>query len=130
MGHYLGVDIGTYETKAALVDEHGLMVVGRRARPQDACAAPGWAEHRPREDWWGDFVFVTRKVLADSGIDPRGIRAVAVSAIGPCMLPVDADGEPLMNGVLYGVDTWAAAEIASLDSRIGASGSSIAAATP
>ena len=32
----------------------------------------------------------------------------ARSAIGPCMLPVDADGEPLMNAVLYGVDTRAA----------------------
>jgi xylulokinase len=42
-----------------------------------------------------------------------------VSAIGPCMLPVDARGAPLMNGVLYGVDTRASAQIASLNSRIG-----------
>ncbi len=120
MAYYLGVDIGTYETKAALVDEHGVMVASAAHGHKMLVPQPGWAEHRPREDWWGDFVFVTRKVLADSGIDPRGIRAIAVSAIGPCMLPVDADGEPLMNGVLYGVDTRAAAEIASLDSRIGA----------
>ena len=42
------------------------------------------------------------------------IGAVATSAIGPCMLPVDADGAPLMNGVLYGVDIRAAAEIEEL----------------
>ena len=35
------------------------------------------------------------------------------------MLPVDAAGEPLMNGVLYGVDTRAAKEIAELTARIG-----------
>ena len=35
------------------------------------------------------------------------------------MLPVDAEGEPLMNGVLYGVDTRAAQEIAELTARIG-----------
>ena len=45
---------------------------------------------------------------------PSAIRAVGCSAIGPCMLPVDADGEPLMNAVLYGVDARAAKEIEEL----------------
>jgi xylulokinase len=36
------------------------------------------------------------------------------------MLPVDAAGEPLMNAVLYGVDTRAAKEVAELTERIGA----------
>lgn len=35
------------------------------------------------------------------------------------MLPVDAVGEPLMNAVLYGVDTRAAAEIEELTTQIG-----------
>ena len=35
------------------------------------------------------------------------------------MLPVDADGEPLMNAVLYGVDTRAAKEIEELTAAIG-----------
>ena len=75
---------------------------------------PGWAEHRPREDWWDDFTFITQKLLADSEVAPSDIKAVGCSAIGPCMLPVDADGEPLMNAVLYGVDARAAKEIAEL----------------
>ncbi len=45
---------------------------------------------------------------------------MAASAIGPCMLPVDGDGEPLMNAVLYGVDTRAAEEIEDLSGEIGA----------
>jgi xylulokinase len=81
---------------------------------------PGWAEHRADEDWWGDFVRITRALLAESGVDPKAIAAVAASAIGPCMLPVDAAGKPLMNGVLYGVDTRATAEIDDLTARIGA----------
>ncbi|MCY0093780.1 FGGY-family carbohydrate kinase [Hoeflea ulvae] len=80
---------------------------------------PGWAEHRAEEDWWGDFVFITRKLIAESGVDPAEIRAIATSAIGPCMLPVDADGAPLSNGVLYGVDTRAAREIHDLNAEIG-----------
>jgi xylulokinase len=48
------------------------------------------------------------------------VKAVGASAIGPCMLPVDAEGAPLMNAVLYGVDTRAAREIEELTARIGA----------
>ena len=59
-------------------------------------------------------------MLAESGVAPESIRAVGASAIGPCMLPVDADGEALSNAVLYGVDTRAAREIDELDAAIGA----------
>lgn len=119
MRYYLGVDIGTFETKASLVDGTGAIIASAARGHKMLVPRPGWAEHRPLEDWWGDFVFVTRKVLAASGIDPRAIRAVAASAIGPCMLPVDEAGQPLMNGVLYGVDTRAHEEIAELNARIG-----------
>ena len=119
MKHYLGVDIGTFETKGVIVDQAG-RIVATAARPhQMLVPQPGWAEHRPREDWWGDFVFVTRKMLADSKIAPSSIAAIGTSAIGPCMLPVDANGAPLMNGVLYGIDTRAAEEIETLTRRIG-----------
>ncbi|MEY3308537.1 MAG: hypothetical protein RLZZ413_2575, partial [Pseudomonadota bacterium] len=119
MGYTLGVDIGTFESKGVLVDETG-RIVSMATRPhQMIVPCPGWAEHRAEEDWWGDFVGITRTLLAKSGIPPEEIRAVATSAIGPCMLPVDADGRPLMNGVLYGVDTRATAEIAELNAAIG-----------
>ena len=119
MRYYLGIDIGTYESKGVLVDAAG-NIVASAARPHKMLVPqPGWAEHRPREDWWGDFCFISNKLIADSGVLPTDIKAVAASAIGPCMLPVDADGEPLMNGVLYGVDTRAAREIEELTGRIG-----------
>ena len=119
MNYYLGIDIGTYESKGVLVDGTG-NIAAAAARPHRMIVPQaGWAEHRPREDWWGDFVFICRKLLADSEVPSTAIRAVGASAIGPCMLPVDADGEPLMNGVLYGVDTRATKEIVELTERIG-----------
>jgi xylulokinase len=120
MRHYLGVDIGTFETKGVLVDEAGTIVASASNGHKMLVPQPGWAEHRPLEDWWGDFVRVTRKILTASRIDPKSIRGIGCSAIGPCMLPVDADGEPLSNAILYGVDTRAAKEIADLTDRIGA----------
>ena len=115
----LGIDVGTYESKAVLVDAQG-RIVGRASRPhQMIVPRPGWAEHRPDEDWWGDLTYLTRAILDETGIPASGVGAVGCSAIGPCMLPVDAHGRPLMNAVLYGVDGRAVREIADLSDRIG-----------
>ncbi len=119
MSYTLGVDIGTFETKGVLVDAAGVVVATARNPHEMLIPQPGWAEHRPEEDWWGDFVAVTKELIATSGCKPEDIKAVACSAIGPCMLPVDARGTPLMNGVLYGVDTRAMAQVDALTARIG-----------
>lgn len=119
MGYTLGVDIGTFESKGVLVADGGRIVAQAARAHEMIVPRPGWAEHRAEEDWWGDFVFITRKLIADSDVDPSEIKAVATSAIGPCMLPVDHDGSPLINGVLYGVDTRAAREIDELNAEIG-----------
>ena len=120
MSYFLGVDIGTFESKGILVDGDGAIVAQAVCPHKMIVPRPGWAEHRAREDWWGDTVSIVRQILATSRVDPRAIKAVAASAIGPCMLPLDAAGEPLMNGVLYGVDTRAVAEIDALTRAIGA----------
>lgn len=120
MNVYLGIDIGTYESKGVLADREGTVLASASRAHQLIVPQAGWAEHRAEEDWWVDFGWLSRKLLADSGVAPSDVRAVGASAIGPCMLPVDANGEPLMNAVLYGVDTRAAREIEDLTSSIGA----------
>ena len=120
MNATLGIDIGTYESKGVLVDSEG-RVLASAARPHGLIVPrAGWAEHRADEDWWGDFVWLSQRLLSESGLDASEVKAVGASAIGPCMLPVDADDAPLMNAVLYGVDTRAAREIDDLAERIGA----------
>jgi xylulokinase len=120
MTYTLGVDVGTFETKGVLVDADGAIIAMASHPHQMIVPRAGWAEHRADEDWWGDFVRVTKVLLAKSQVSPEDIACVATSAIGPCMLPVDAQGVPLMNGILYGVDTRAQAEIDLLNTRIGA----------
>lgn len=120
MSYYLGIDVGTFESKGAIVDDTGY-VIATAARPHKMLVPqPGWAEHRPKQDWWGDFCFIAKKMLADSRIDPKAIKAVGCSAIGPCMLPVDKDGEAMSNAALYGVDNRAVVEIEELTRQIGA----------
>ena len=79
----------------------------------------GWAEHRAHEDWWEDFTAISKELLTNSSVSADEISCVACSAIGPCMLPVDDGGQPLMNAVLYGVDGRASNQIDELNARIG-----------
>lgn len=116
---YLGVDIGTFESKGVLVDAAGQILASASRPHKMKVPQPGWAEHDAEQDWWGDFKFIAQKMIAESQMNPTDIRAVGASAIGPCMLPVDKAGDPLMNGVLYGVDTRASAEIAALNAEFG-----------
>jgi len=120
MRAYVGVDIGTYESKGALVDSEG-RILASAARPHKMLVPqPGWAEHRPEEDWWGDFTAICQELITKSGVAPEHIRAVGASGVGPCVLPVDAAGAPLSNAILYGVDTRATREIEDLKAAIGA----------
>ncbi len=119
MTYTLGIDIGTYESKGVLVDGDGRIAAQAVSPHKMLVPQPGWAEHRPDEDWWHDFKAITAEILKTSGIDPAQIACIATSAIGPCMLPVDEAGAPLMNAVLYGVDTRSEKQIASLNAQIG-----------
>ena len=99
---FIGIDVGTYETKGVLVNLSGDIIHQASRKHEMIVPQSGWAEHRPNEDWWGDFKYVSKKLINESKCNPKSISAVSASTIGPCMLPVDKEGEPLMNGVLYG----------------------------
>lgn len=114
---YLGIDIGTYQSKGVLVNGDGDIHAQAIRSHRMLVPAPGWAEHRPEEDWWNELCSIAAELV--SGHDPASVRAVGLSAIGPCMLPVDADNRPQMNAVLYGVDTRAAIEVDELTRQIG-----------
>ena len=66
MKAYLGIDIGTYESKGALVDSDGVVLASASRPHKMLVPQAGWAEHRAGEDWWGDFVWLTHKLIADS----------------------------------------------------------------
>ncbi len=114
---YLGVDIGSSSSKAALIDESGRAVATAAVRHSMTVPRPGWAEMDADGIWWHDFVHLCRELLADRSA--ADIASVGVSAIGPCMLPLDGSGRPLRPGLLYGVDARASEQIAQLEREIG-----------
>ncbi len=118
-GYLLGIDVGTYETKGVITDLNG-KVLSTQVNPHTmSIPHQGWAEHDAEKDWWGDFRLVTKKLLEDTGINPKEIIAVGCSAIGSDCLPVDKDCNPLRMGILYGVDTRNMNEITELEEKLG-----------
>ena len=118
--YLLGVDIGTYSSKGVLVDaDNGEVLASHMVEHGLSMPKPGWAEHDPQKIWWGEFVEICRRLLADTRIDPQHIKGVGTSGIGSCVLPIDKDGNPLRQGILYGIDTRATKEIEQLEKELG-----------
>lgn len=113
----IGIDIGTASSKGVLVSNEG-KILARASRPhQTATPRPGWFEHDAETVWWADFLALCGELV--SAVDDR-LEGLAVSGIGPCLLPADERGHPLRPAILYGVDTRASAEIAELTEELGA----------
>lgn len=115
----LGIDVGTSASKAALVRQDGTLLRTHSVEHEISIPRPGWAEQDADGVWWADVVTLCRAVLDGKPYSGRDVAGVGVSAIGPCMLPLDRTGRPLRPGILYGIDTRAAAEILQLEHDIG-----------
>jgi len=115
--YLLGIDIGTYSSKGAIVEAvSGDIVVEHSVEHGLETPKPGWAEHDADKIWWGDFVKICHVLLDESAIRPDQITCIAVSGLGACCLPVDNSGKPLRKAILYGIDTRAFDEIQELES--------------
>ena len=114
----LGIDIGTYSSKGVLCTPGGEVLASHVVEHGISMPRPGWVEQDADDVWWHDVVEICR-VLINEDHPAEQIGGVAVSAIGPCLLPIDADGRPLRPGILYGIDTRAQAEIDWLNAHFG-----------
>jgi Sugar (pentulose and hexulose) kinases len=119
MAYFLGIDIGTFESKGMLIDEDGVCIATHAVSHQMQSPKPGFAEHDAEKDWWGDFCQIAKALVAMSGVEPSAIAGVGASAIGPCCLPVDKELRPLRKAILYGVDVRAERQIERLNQELG-----------
>lgn len=115
----LGIDVGTYSSKGVLVQPDGTVLKSHIVEHDMSIPHPGWAEQDADGVWWQDVVTICKAILDGLPYTGEDVAGVALSAIGPCMLPLDEDGKPLRPGILYGVDARASSEIEFLNEEIG-----------
>jgi len=106
---FLAVDLGTSGVKVALITTSG-EVLGWESQPLNLIVTPdGGAEQDP-EEWWQGFVLASRRLLQHRPDVVPAVRAVCCSTQGECTVPVDRDGRPLSDCILW-MDMRGAADI-------------------
>jgi len=91
---YLGIDVGTSGARALVIDSAGTVA----AQGKSAMADHG-ANHRSPEVWWAAVEVAVRQALGT--VRPEDIVALAVDGTSGTMLPIDAAGWPLADGLMY-----------------------------
>ena len=122
MNLYIGIDIGTYETKGVLINGKGEILYEDHIGHQLIIPQAGWAEHDPDKTWWHDVEYLLTKIasfIEKESLDSNNLRGITFSSIAPSVVPVDSNGKALRNGILYGIDTRSTAQINYLNDLFG-----------
>jgi xylulokinase len=114
----LGIDIGTGSTKGVLTDTAGAVLATETLTHSMELPRPGWAEFDAEAVWWREVCDISRALIARVPAD-GSVAGVCVSGQGPCLVLCDDDLRPLRPAILYGIDTRAVDEIASLTAEFG-----------
>ena len=98
--YILAIDLGTSGCKSALVSASGNIVAWEFQEVPLHILPGGGAEQDP-QDWWNAFLSTAKKLIARQVVPLEDIVAVCSSAQGEGTVPVDKDGNALMNCVLW-----------------------------
>jgi xylulokinase len=96
----LAHDLGTTGNKATLFNVDGSIVASTLATYQTAYPHPNWAEQDPA-DWQAAVFGSTRRLLAESKVEPDQIAAVSFSGHMQGALAVDAQGVPVRPAIIW-----------------------------
>lgn len=117
--YFMGIDIGTSESKGVLIDEQLSIVAKAVTGHETENPEPNYYEHDAEKIWWGDFCRLSNELTAGSGILPADIAAVGLSALSADVVPVDRNCVPLRKAILYGIDARAGREIEEITEYYG-----------
>ncbi len=100
MRHYLGVDLGSSAIKLTLLTEQGDIAAISSREYDTIYPKPGWAEQDP-EIWVRGFIASFRELIATSGINPKDIKALAISAATHTAVLLDENFRPVRNAIFW-----------------------------
>ncbi len=113
---YLGIDIGTSEVKAILINDEQQILASSGAALRLASPYPGWSEQNP-EDWWHATLDVIASIRAAQPLAFSGLRAIALSGQMHGATLLDKQQHVLRAAILWN-DTRAFAECVELEALV------------
>jgi len=93
----MGLDIGTTGTKAVIFDEEGEILSQSYREYTLLQPNPGWLELDPAQVWESVQTVIREAVKGNKG---SPVKAMATSALGEAVTPIDKDGNPLYNTII------------------------------
>jgi xylulokinase len=116
--YLLGMDLGTTNIKANIMDEDG-EIIATASRPNTPIMpGPGMVEQDPRQ-WWDNACSILKEITKEAGEEVvRRIRGISVSSQIISLVPVRKDGTPVRNAITY-QDTRSADELDYIVNALG-----------
>ena len=100
MDYVIGCDIGSQGTKATLISLSGELICETYEGYSIDYPYPLWAE-QPVDRWLAALTLCLRRLLSESGIAARNIRALSFAAQVDGVIPIDSAGQPLHPAIIW-----------------------------
>jgi xylulokinase len=98
--YVLAIDLGSGGPKVGIVDLNGCILASAAGSAPVYFLPEGGAEQVPAE-WWSSVSNASKQVIRESGVPPESILAISVTSQWAVIVPVDENGEELMNAVSW-----------------------------
>jgi xylulokinase len=98
----IGMDIGTTGIKAVIIDaEKGFLAsAGKEHYYTFIDPVKGYTEFNT-ESWWDITKEIIPEALTKAKVTPSDVKGICISALMPCITPVDKEGNSLKNGIIW-----------------------------
>ncbi|MGP7881878.1 FGGY family carbohydrate kinase, partial [Raoultella planticola] len=112
---YLGIDLGTSEVKALVIDENNAVVASHSAPLTIQRPHPHWSEQAPQA-WWEATEYLIATLREKCGPHWSAIKAIGLSGQMHGAVLLDSGGEVIRPAILWN-DTRCAQECRELEER-------------
>ena len=113
----LGLDYGTGGAKSTIINSQGEELSYAFEEYPIYTPQSGWSEHDP-DLYWEVACRLIKKAINDAGIDPKGIKGLAVSSALPSLVLTDKKFKPVQRAYNL-MDRRAVKQVEWLKEKIG-----------
>lgn len=116
--YLIGMDLGTTNVKAILMDEHGTLIAS--ASRENHLIFPGQnMVEQSADEWWDNASSIFREITSAAGPEiVSRVRGLSISSQTVTLLPVDREGNPLRGAMIW-MDNRSAKEMHYISLTLG-----------